>query len=189
MLRYRKARRGRAWHSVCRVYPVPLYPRPDFLYPCRAGTRDWAYAAVVAKGRNLGVSAQFSSLLHHTGYVASYLHPTRLLPPREQLPMASIFTSQNPFERLGTSRRQASTKAAPSGYKPSVPSSKKNTTAPPTGFAAIGSYNTIARRYEPTDHGPSFTKEFQMDCYYGRYSYRGGHKLCTLPTRYGPGWP
>ncbi|KAF6227067.1 hypothetical protein HO133_008508 [Letharia lupina] len=58
-----------------------------------------------------------------------------------------MFSSRNPFDRLAALRRQASTKTTPLGYKPAAPSLKTNPTAPPTGFAAIGSYNTIARRW------------------------------------------
>ena len=66
------------------------------------------------------------------------------LPNLQTLSVNTMFSS--PFGKLVTSKRQASTKAAPSEYKPAAPSSKKNPAAPSTGFAAIGSYNTIARR-------------------------------------------
>ena len=116
--------------------------------------------------------------------MASYLYSTRFASPREQSSMATMISSQHPFERLATFRRQSSTKASPLGYRPSKPSSKKDPTAPPTGFAAIGSYNTIARRYELSDHGASFSNGFQVDCNYGGYSLRGGDKLHIVPTRY-----
>lgn len=98
--------------------------------------------------------------------------------------LTTIYSYQRPFERLATLRRRASTKATPLRYKQTAPSSKKSPTVPPTGFAAIGSYNTIARRYKPNDHGPSFTNSFQVDCYHSWYSFRGGYELYTLPTRY-----
>ena len=98
--------------------------------------------------------------------------------------MATMISSQHPFERLATFRRQSSTKPSPLGYRPSKPSVKKDPTAPPTGFAAIGNYNTIARRYELSDHGASFSNDFQVDCYYGGYSLCGGDKLHVVPTRY-----
>ena len=62
--------------------------------------------------------------------------------------MTASFVNQNHVERFATLKRRASAKAAPSTYKPAAPASKKNPTAPPTGFAAIASYNTIARRSE-----------------------------------------
>lgn len=71
--------------------------------------------------------------------------------------LTATFSSQTHIESLPTLRRKASTKAKPLGYKPAPPSSKKSHTAPPTGFAAIGSYNTIARRYNFIDHGSSCT--------------------------------
>ena len=107
-------------------------------------------------------------------------------PSSGQPPLISIFSCQHPFERLAALRRHASTKATPLAYKQTAPSSKKSHTAPPTGFAAIGSYNTISRRYEPTDHGSSFIHGFQVDCYYCWYSLGGGDKLRTVPETYGP---
>ena len=72
--------------------------------------------------------------------------------------LTATFSSRNQFERLAHLRRKASTEAKPLGYKRAAPpSSNKSRTTPPTGFAAIGSYNTIARRYEFTGHGPSCT--------------------------------
>ena len=83
-----------------------------------------------------------ASCLHHIqtlrGAVSSMLSPSKGQSP--------LTTSQHPFGRLATLRRQASTKVTALGYKPTAPSSKKSPAAPPTGFAAIGSYNTIARR-------------------------------------------
>ena len=95
-----------------------------------------------------------------------------------------MFSNQHPLEKFVSLRRQASTKATPLEYKQTAPSSKTSPTVPPTGFAAIGSYNTIARRYEQSDHGSSLTDSFQVDCYHSWYSFRGGYELHTLPTRY-----
>ena len=116
--------------------------------------------------------------------MASCLYTTRLVSPREQSSMATMISSQHPFERLATFTRQSSTKPSPLGYRPSKSSLKKDPTAPPTGFAAIGSYNTIARRYGLSNHGASFSNGFQVDCYYGGYSFCGGDKLHIVPTRY-----
>lgn len=73
--------------------------------------------------------------------------PPILSPSKGQPSLTTMFSCQHPFERLATSRRQASTKATPVKYKPAASSSKKSIIAPSTGFAAIGSYNTIARRW------------------------------------------
>lgn len=78
-----------------------------------------------------------------------------LFPPKPLL--TATFPSQIHIERLPTLRRKASTKAQPLPYKPAPPSSKKSHTAPPTGFAAIASYDTIARRYKFIDRGSSCT--------------------------------
>lgn len=110
--------------------------------------------------------------------------PLMFFPSMGQPSLTTMFSYRHPFEKFATLRRQASTKATPLGYKQTTPSSKKSPTVPPTGFAAIGSYNTIARRYESSDHGSSFTNSFQVDCYHSWYSFRGGHELYTLPTRY-----
>ena len=61
--------------------------------------------------------------------------------------MTTKSSTQDFCDRLAILRRHASTKAKPLGYKPAATSPKKQPTAP-TGFAAIGSYKTIARRYE-----------------------------------------
>ncbi len=128
------------------------------------------------------------SLVNHATHLA-HLGQRGAMPllssSRGEPSLTSLFFCQHPFERLTALRRQASTKATPLVYKQRTPSSKKNPTAPPTGFAAVGSYNTIARRYDPTDRGPSFTNGFQVDCYYCWYSFRGGDKLRTVSTRYG----
>ena len=71
--------------------------------------------------------------------------------------LTSTFSNQTHIEGLPTLRRKASTKAKPLSYKPVPPSSKKSRTDPPTGFAAVGSYKTIARRYKFIDHGSSCT--------------------------------
>ena len=118
----------------------------------------------------------------HAGYMASGLRSTRPFSPKPLF--TSKLTSQGHSERLTTLRRLASTKAKPLGYKPAPPSSNKSPNTPPTGFAAIGSYSTIARRYGLSECGPSCTDGFKVDCYNGRHSHDSGDKLRIVSTMY-----
>ena len=89
-----------------------------------------------------------------TCYSLSCLRSTWLLDPKDQPLMTTKSSLRDPLHRLATLRRHASTKARPLGYKPAATSPKKQPTVP-TGFAAIGSYKTIARRYELSHRHPS----------------------------------
>ena len=97
-----------------------------------------------------------------TCYNLSCLRSTWLHDPKDQPLMTTKSSPQDPVDRLATLRRQASTKATPLGYKPAATSPKKNPAAPPTGFAAIGSYNTIARRYELSHRHPSLLMLYRV---------------------------
>ena len=96
----------------------------------------------------------------------------------------SSFTSQNHKRAFPSSRRWTSAKATPSEYKPTAPASKKDPAAPSKGFAAIGSYKTMTRRYELTDQASSWTNGFEVAWYYGWNPILGDVKLRALREMY-----
>ncbi|KAM0802694.1 hypothetical protein BDR22DRAFT_887482 [Usnea florida] len=96
--------------------------------------------------------------------------------------MTTKTSTQDPCGGLATSRRQTSTKARPLGYKPAATSPKKKPTAPPTGFAAIGSYKTIARRWTALMVGIPFVVVTSYILYQRVVLGREQKPLTTLKT-------